>query len=225
MRRLAFAALLLLATQLPAAAEEERIVRYVSEVVVQTNGDLEVTETITVRAEQERVKRGLLRNITTGHKDETGKPPAAAIQVLSVIRNGQAENFIVEELENGIRIRIGSADRLLIKGLHTYVVRYRAKNLVRFLQSRDELVWDAVGGGGGLDADEVQASIELPAGAVIKEKRAFFIGLKRTIPKRPEIFAESEYRVVWRTTDRLKAGEGLRVRVTWQKGIVKDLNR
>lgn len=218
MRRILLAAFVFLAAQASAFAQE-RILQYVSEVVVMANGDLEVAETITVRAEQDRVKRGILRNIVTTRTDEAGKRTAGKIQVLSVTRFGQPENFTVEELENGVRIRIGSADRLLAKNDHIYTVRYRATNFIRFLPSHDELIWDVTGSGGTLDIDEVQASIELPLGAKVADRVAF-TGPKDSATSHAQIFAESEYRVVWRTAERLKAGEGLRVRVTWQKGIV-----
>ena len=65
--RTALASLVFLAAQASAFAQE-RILQYVSEVVVMANGDLEVAETITVRAEQDRVKRGILRNIVTTRK-------------------------------------------------------------------------------------------------------------------------------------------------------------
>lgn len=223
MRRLFFAAFLFLAAQGVAPAQE-RILQYVSEVAVQRNGDLEVTETITVRAEQDRVKRGILRNIVTARTDEAGKQTAGKIQVLSVTRFGQPEHFTIEEFENGVRIRIGSADKLLAKNDHVYTVRYRAANFIRFLQSHDELIWDVTGSGGALDIDEVQASIELPLDAKVAD-RASFTGPKDSATSHASIFAESERRVVWRTTERLKAGDGLRVKVTWQKGIVGTNNR
>ncbi len=68
MRRILLAAFVLLATQVSALAQE-RIINLVSDVIVQTNGDLDVTETITIQAEGNQFRRGIFRDFPTRYKD------------------------------------------------------------------------------------------------------------------------------------------------------------
>ena len=62
--RIALALVVLLAALAPAGAVE-RILRFVSDVTVERNGDLAVTETIAVQAEGKEIRRGILRDFPT----------------------------------------------------------------------------------------------------------------------------------------------------------------
>src|SRR4029453_9443750 len=64
------ALLLLLAAA--AAHAEERISRFASDVQVQKDASLEVTETIDVRAEHNRINRGIFRDFPTRYRGRTG---------------------------------------------------------------------------------------------------------------------------------------------------------
>ena len=71
--RIAFSALVL-AAALATAQAEERIERFVSDVDVQRNGDLLVTESIQIRAEGKQIKRGILRDFPTTYRRADGSP-------------------------------------------------------------------------------------------------------------------------------------------------------
>ena len=71
MKRILFAFFVLVAALLPAAAEE-RIARFISDVNVQRNGDLLVTETIQIWAEGRQIKRGILRDFPTTYRRADG---------------------------------------------------------------------------------------------------------------------------------------------------------
>ena len=57
-----------------AARAEERIARFVSEVDVQRNGDLLVTESIEITAEGRQIKRGILRDFPTTYRRRGWRP-------------------------------------------------------------------------------------------------------------------------------------------------------
>ena len=63
---------LLLALAAPLALAAERIESFHSHIVVEKSGDLVVTETITVRAEGNRIKRGIYRAIPLLLDDKFG---------------------------------------------------------------------------------------------------------------------------------------------------------
>src|SRR5947207_8536033 len=124
LRRAALAAVLLLTALAPASADE-RILRFVSDLNVQTNGDLLVAETIAVRAEGTVIKHGITRDFPTIYNKPDGTQVEIGFEVSSVRRDGTAENFTMERLTNGWRVQIGRGDTFITTGTHEYVIKYR----------------------------------------------------------------------------------------------------
>ena len=111
------ALLVFLLAALPAAAEEF-ISSYHSVVDVAKSGQLTVTETITARAEGNRIKRGIFRDFPIYALDANGNRTKVGFNVLSVERDGSKEDWRTESIEGGIRIYTGNADRFLSTGDH-----------------------------------------------------------------------------------------------------------
>ena len=139
------------------------------------NGDLIVTETIRVQAEGREIRRGILRDFPTTYRRPDGTRVVVGFEVRSVTRDGAAENYVTERLSNGVRIRIGSADRLLNRGPHEYVITYRTTRQIGFFPDYDELYWNATGTGWTFAIDEAEARITLPAGVPFRQT-AFYTG-------------------------------------------------
>src|SRR5438270_85228 len=97
-RRVAVAVALLLFSALAPAHADERITRFVSDVAVQTNGDVLVTETISLRAEGVVIKHGITREFPTVYSKHDGTEVEVAFDVLGVTRDGAPENFALEQL-------------------------------------------------------------------------------------------------------------------------------
>ena len=68
-----FPALLLMFLGGVDARADERILSFHSDVVVEPNSDLVVTEQITVRSEKNKIKRGIYRDFPTQRKDSQGR--------------------------------------------------------------------------------------------------------------------------------------------------------
>ena len=68
------------------ALADERILSWHSEIVVEKSGDLLVTETITVRAERNRIRRGIFRDLLVLREGKGGLRTAKHFTVLSVKR-------------------------------------------------------------------------------------------------------------------------------------------
>ena len=219
MRRIIAAAFLLLAAQASAVAQE-RIINFVSDVTVQTNGDLDVTETITIQAEGNQFRRGIFRDFPTRYRRRTdGTNVVVGFDVISVTRNGQTENYTTENISNGVRTKVGNANIFIPRGQHTYTIRYRTTRQVGFFEKFDELYWNATGNGWNFFIDNVEARITLPQGAQIGQN-ALYTGAFGDSGKDARVVEQTQNRIVWRTTRRLPPNHGLTVAVAWQKGIV-----
>src|SRR5262245_7408222 len=139
MARIAVALILLVSMLAPAGAVE-RILDFVSDATVERNGDLTVTETIAVQAEGNEIRRGITRDFpTTYHRQRDGSQIVIGFQVLSVTRNGNREDYALESMSNGVRVRIGGANRILNTGRHEYVIKYVTTRQIGFFPDFDEL--------------------------------------------------------------------------------------
>lgn len=216
--RLALALLLLAAVRAPALAVE-RIAFFISDVKVERNGDLDVTETIRVEAESREIRRGILRDFPTRYKHPNGANVEVGFTVQSVTRNGQVETYAIEPLANGVRVRIGSASVLLQRGPHEYVIRYRTTRQVGFFPDYDELYWNATGNGWTFTIERAEARITLPEAVPFKQS-AFYTGPQGAQGRDATIVEQQPGRIVFRTTRPLPPGSGLTVAAGWQKGIV-----
>ncbi len=213
---LAFLVLLFAATL---ALAGERIENFVSDVTVQTDGSLEVRETITVRAEGYEIRRGILRDFPTDYRDRLGNRVRAGFEVLSVRRDGRNETFAVESIGNGKRIKIGNADVFLDVGSHSYEITYRTTRQLGFFADYDELYWNVTGNGWTFPIDLATTIIRLPRGAQIKQSAAY-TGRQGAQGQDFSVLSSTggDYRA--ETTRVLTPGEGFTVAVAWQKGIV-----
>lgn len=215
------AILLLLVTLGTAALADERILDYRSEVLVRADGWIEVTETTTVRAEGNRIRRGIYRDYPTRYEDRFGNDVEVAYEPLSVLRDGRPEPFHTERRDNGVRTYFGSADVRLAPGVYTYVYRYRADRMLGFFDGHDELYWNVTGLGWEFPVDHASAIVSfdfvLPPDALDTDAFTGPFGARG----RDYRAGTEEGRAVFETTAPLRRGEGLTIVVTWPKGYVE----
>ncbi len=219
MRRLAVALLVLLWAVVPGVAEEV-IRNFVSDVTVNEDGSLDVKETISVRVELKQIKHGILRDFPTDYKDRNGVRVRVGLEVLSVMRDGLDESFIVENISNGKRIKIGKADVFLSGGEETkYEIRYRTTRQIGFLEKFDELYWNVTGNGWTFPIERASTVIRLPDGAAVIQS-SVYTGFQGVAGKDARVTSSNADRFAAETTRRLEAEEGFTVAVAFRKGFV-----
>jgi hypothetical protein len=209
MKRILFSILLLAAALVPAGAAEH-IERFVSDVAVQTNGDLLVTETIQIRAEGRQITRGILRDFPTVYHRRDGSRVEVGFDVRSITRDGAAEPFHTESMANGVRVRIGDAGRMISTGTHIYVIHYRTTRQIGFFETYDELYWNATGTGWTFPIDVAEARITLPERATFSQS-ALYTGPQGSTGKDAVVVEQQPGRIVFRTTKMLPVANGLSV--------------
>jgi uncharacterized membrane protein YgcG len=226
MRRLAaaLAGLLALAAIPSGASAEERITRFVSDVQVRPDASLDVTETIDVHAEGDRIQRGIFRDFPTRYRGRAGSQVRVGFTLQGVRRDGYPESAALEPISNGVRIRIGDADKMLDPGDHRYVIRYRTTRQVGRFADYDELYWNVTGNGWVFPIDAAEARIRLPA-AVKLGQRAVYTGPRGATARDAEVVGERPGEIQFRTTRPLGPYEGLTVAVAWPKGVVADADQ
>lgn len=161
MKRIAFL-LAALAAALPLAAQE-RIRNYDSKIEVRRDGSLDVTESITVHAEGQQIRRGIYRDFPTRYRDRFDNRVKVDLQVLGVERNGLPEPWFTERVSNGIRINTGNDNFLPVPADYAYTLRYRTTRQLGFFKDHDELYWNAIGTGWIFPIETGCVEVRLPA--------------------------------------------------------------
>jgi uncharacterized membrane protein YgcG len=216
--RVALAALVFIAA--PAAAEE-KITSFVSDVAIQPDSALEVTETIDVHSEGDRIRHGIYRDFPTLYSGRNGSRIRVGFTFQGAQRDGHDEPATVEPLSNGVRMKIGSADTQIEPGDHRYVIRYRTTRQIGRFGDFDELYWNATGNGWEFPIDVAEARIRLPFPAGFGQRSAY-TGPQGSTDQNAQVVAEAPGDITFRTTWPLGPYEGLTVAVAFPKGVVGE---
>ncbi len=218
MRVLAF--VFALVFSLPTSAyAEERITSFISDVTVNADASLDVRETITVTAEGNDIRRGILRDFPTTYTDRHGIRVRVGFEVTGVERDGRSEPYALESISNGTRIKIGDKDVFLDDGQHTYEITYRTTRQLGFFPEFDELYWNVTGNGWTFAIDQARVIVRLPVGAQIAQHTEY-TGYQGAQGNDARVLNAEGGRYEAETTRRLESSEGFTIAVAWQKGVV-----
>ncbi|CAN7552942.1 DUF2207 domain-containing protein [Devosia sp. LjRoot16] len=214
-------ALLTLLFALPAAAREA-ITSFSSAVTLNTDGSVDVIETIEVNAEGYEIRRGIYRDIPLILINPDNSRLRSDLTVKTVLRDGRAEPYSLDNIGAGFkRIRIGDADVLLSYGRHKYTIHYSMTRMGRSFADHDELFWNATGNYWNFPIDQAVASITLPKGAVI-DRLVGYTGAPGSMEQAVTITRTSDNTAIFRVNRPLGSGEGVSVAASFQKGILAE---
>lgn len=202
------------ALPLPAFAAET-IQRFDTEILVETDGSVSVTEVIEITVEGDQIKRGIIREIPVGSSGHAG------FDMIEVLRNGTPEPYQVNTTADGVEIRIGDPDVFLKRSVQTYTLRYRMADQVGYSPEYDEIYWNATGNGWAFPIEKAQATVILPPGASIVSAAAY-TGSTGANNKDVQIRDDGDRTIVYTAMRRLAPYQGLTVAVSFPKGIVAE---
>ncbi|HEU5483129.1 MAG TPA: DUF2207 domain-containing protein [Sphingomicrobium sp.] len=203
------------------AAAEERITSYVSDVAIQPDASLEVTETIDIVSEGNQIRHGIYRDFPTRYTGPNGSRVRVGFEFQGAERDGNTEPATVEPLSNGVRMKIGDADVDLPPGEHRYVIRYRTTRQIGRFPEYDELYWNVTGNGWVFPIEVAEARIRLPS-PVKFGQRAAYTGPQGSTDSNARVVSDQPGEIVFRTTWPLGPYEGLTVAAAWPKGVVGE---
>lgn len=160
----ALLALLIVVTATPAAGQERSfaIKRFDAAIVVNRDGSVDVTETITT--EFTGSWNGIYRSVPVEYRTPQGFNWTLRLDFLGATD----QNGTPLEVESGrerhyvkYKIRVPGAEN----ATRIVLLRYRAKNGLRFFEDHDELYWNLTGDEWDVPLEAVTASIQLPPAA------------------------------------------------------------
>lgn len=205
---------------MPANAEE-RIQRFVSDVQIQEDSSLAVTETIDVHAERNAINHGIFRDFPTRYRGPHGSQYRVGFKFLGATLDGDPVPASTESIANGVRIKLGDPDTFVDIGDHRYVIRYRTTRQVGRFKDYDELYWNVTGNGWMFPIDLAEARIRLPVDVKFGQ-RAAYTGAQGSTASNARVVEEKPGEITFQTTGPLGRYEGLTVAVAFPKGVIAE---
>lgn len=119
---------------------EEAIVSYISQINVNLDNSIDVTEQITYTTGSEH-RRGIYRDISR----TSSQGRSINIENIAVIdEKGDSYEFETSNSPNNIRIRIGNPNIKFV-GEKVYIIKYKATNAIAQFKDFDEIYWNVTG--------------------------------------------------------------------------------
>lgn len=141
---------------------EERITSFISDIVVNKDRSVLVTEHFTVISEFKKIKHGIVRTFP-GNYNYYGFLSGARVRfrVISAMCNNQKENVRIENNLSSTKVYVGNKDAVLLPGTHCYTLTYEIPNIVALDGNGYRLYLNITGAEWTLPIDEVVARVHL----------------------------------------------------------------
>jgi len=196
------------------AYEDERIIKYHSDIEVLKNCEVLITETIIVYAGNVEINRGIYREIPLSY-DYKGGNVKVDFELIEVRRDGETEPYHTENMSNGIRIYIGNADKYVSVGVHKYELTYKVNRVLGLFDEFDEIYWNVNGNGWKFKIEEISAQVHIPNGANVVRFDGYSGGYGST--SKDFTTEQTEDGVFFKGTNAYYSNENLTVAVAWDK--------
>ncbi|MFN3882379.1 MAG: DUF2207 domain-containing protein [Nitrincola lacisaponensis] len=199
---------------------EERILNFHSDILVNSDGSLLITETIHVLARGNNIRRGIYRRIPVVYDSKGVFIVRTPLSLKSVTRNGEPEPFRSYRSDN-FRIEIGT-DELIPVGEHIYSITYHTERQIGLYSDYDELYWNVTGNGWGFRIDRASAHITFPD-TVSADTLGyqFYTGASGSTDQHVT-YHQGTNSLYVETTQPLLRNQGLTFAVSWPKGHIQE---
>ncbi|MDH6250826.1 putative membrane protein YgcG [Chryseobacterium sp. H1D6B] len=203
--------------QVSIADGSERILSFHSNIDVDKNSGLTITEDIKVHSLGNNIKRGIYRALPLS-RNLNKTTQKVNYDIISIKKNGVEEDYH-KEIEDGfLKIYVGNKDVILTPGDYDYEIKYTTKNQIGFFDKYDELYWNVNGTYWDFDVDSISAIVNLPEGAGIIQNSCY-TGAYGSNSQNCSVSVLSDHSIKW-SASHLKANEGLTIAVGFKKGIM-----
>ncbi len=189
-------------------SDPEKIYLFDVNIIVEKNGEIEVSENITLNAKHQEINRGIIRNIPVSAKEK--------LHNISLTMDGVKHPFFTEKAGPDLEINFGD-DNYISTGLHTYRLTYKFMGAINFNKNFDELYWDVTGNEWSFPIDKARIKVLLPGNTNIIENG---ISLYTGKEGEKEHNAKQIDTLTFETTAPLSPGEGFTIAIPFDKGAI-----
>jgi hypothetical protein len=196
----------------------EQILHFISDMTVNKDGSLDVTEKITVHANQTQIKNGFIRWLPA-QENSSSYFSALRYQLYDVMMDNKKLPFFVKRENKRFIIHIGDPKKLLEPGDYTYTIEYHVTNAVDFLKNEDQLFWNVTGNDWNFPIQNATATITLPDDIAITHYMGYTGSSHNKYPFLKVILPQKN-KISFITTQPLIIHRGLTVSIAWPKGFI-----
>jgi uncharacterized membrane protein YgcG len=204
-----------------------RINDFASQIALDTEGTLHVTETLTVLFDT--AYHGIEREIPVSYRRPTGEKLSVSFRLKSVEADNAPAQYTTRHSGGNVIIRIGDPDRY-ITGTHTYVISYSVGRAILFHDEYIQLYWNVTGNDWRIPIEHASAVVTLPDTVPAADASSIsYVGYYGSSARGGQGVVDDSGRLIFET-GYLSPGEGLTIDVsmprdqagiaaptTWQK--------
>jgi len=198
---------------------QERILNFDVKIQIEKSGNINVVENITINAEGNDFRHGLLRVLPLSRRDKDGHQIDVQYTIRSIKKDGVKENYFTKEESGDWKIYIGNKDVDLERGVYDYQISYTVPFQVGYFDQYDELYWNVTGNGWNLPIDKATCEISLPSGNKFENLHCY-TGVSGSTASDCTSSLSTDHTLASFATIQLAANEGLTVAASFPKGIV-----
>jgi len=184
---------LLLSFSWSSIAQAEEITSFVSDIVVQADSSLLITETITYDFGSEQ-KHGIFRNIKDKHAQPTSvwyKTRYIDLNLISVTKDGLPEPYVLESY-NGLSVKIGDAN-VFVTGSHVYKIKYTVAGALSIFPDKTELYWNVTGDEWPVSILSTEARVRVQSPVRIGVENYCYVGIVGSVAKCASVKSEADH--------------------------------
>jgi len=200
-----------------AAAATLRIDDFAVDIVVESSGELLVTERITAHFFTEH--HGIERFITISEKTPWGETIKIDLTVDRVLLDGAPVEYTSRTRGSDHSLRIGDPNRT-ITGIHQYTIEYRVRRALLFTQNAVRLYWNVTGNDWDVLILQASALVHLPEPVDLAAVSPIGYSGYYGSSARQEIGVPTEAGGLLFETGTLYPGEGLTITVTVPRDVL-----
>lgn len=159
-------AILVPVAKIEAANEGWLINNFDSQINIQSDGVVNVTESIEADFGT-LAGQSFYRSIPYRYQNDDGTYYYSTLTSISVLRDQVLENYHQTNGDDSILLSIGDEGETTT-GSHTYQIKYSVSGILRANENYDELYWNVTGGGWPITINKISATVTLPKPSIIQ---------------------------------------------------------
>lgn len=191
-----------------------------SEIVVNKDSSLDITEKITADCDNLPGKHGIFRILPLISKtpDREFRTPVDLISITDF--SGNPIKYSASKTADTVTWKIGDPNKL-VHGINEYEIKYKVKNAIRSDSDFDELYWNLSGNLWQIDIDHFSAKVKLPS--EINQNNSKLWVYSGSSNAKDDFYSthrwENDNTIVFESNTQLPAGYGITMSLTFPKNI------
>jgi uncharacterized membrane protein YgcG len=200
---------------------QEKILDFDVKIQIEKSGTIQVIENITINAEGNVFRHGLLRVFPLVRQDKDGNNIDVEYSINSIKKDGIDEQYFTKAEDNEWKVYIGDKDIYLQPGIYKYQINYSVPFQIGYFDHYDELYWNVTGNGWDFPIDKATCQLYLPGENKFQNLHCY-TGTNGSTTSNCISSLNFNNTVVTFSAVHLNANEGLTAAASFPKGIVDE---